>query len=154
MARKASIVLLFALVSFLGIAQGGSVTASVRGGFEFLGNDGKGSGTIVGEIKLGSKPTADIMFVVKDTGGATREGLEEAIIFLKSVAKHTLKGNVMTVVGLGTYQGDSRTVELTITDSQKANIRDTVRVRVLKGSFVEYDHTASLDAKAVTVTKG
>lgn len=154
MARKVSIVLLFALATVLGFAQSGSVTASVRGGFDFLGNDGKGSGTIVGEIKLGSKPTADIMFVVKDTGGATREGLEEAIVFLKSVVKHTLKGNVLTVVGQGTYQGDARTVELTITDSHKANVRDTVRIRVLKGSYVEYDHSASLDAKAITVTKG
>ena len=153
MARKFSVVLLLALAVVFSSAQSGTVTAQARGGFEFSGNDGKATGTIVGEIKLGTKPSADLMIVVKDTGGATKDGLEEAIIFLKSVEKSTSKGNLTMVTGKGTFQGNARTIEIQILDGKRAGEKDSVRIRVLQGKFVDFDKSVTMDGKAITVGK-
>ena len=117
MARKTSVVLLLALASVLGFTHSGAVTVHARGGFEYIGNDGMGVGSLVGEVQLGAKPRVDLMYVVKDTGGATRDGQGEALIFLKSVAESSMKGDTLFIAGQGTFQGDTRRIELSIVDS-------------------------------------
>jgi hypothetical protein len=153
MARITWIVLLLALAIVSGAAQTGSVKVSARGGFQLIGTDGEAAGSISGEIRLSANSAADIMFVLKDVGGATVDGQSEAIIFLKSIDHSKVVGNKMVLSGLGTFQGEQRTVEITIIDAQKRTDKDQIRVRVLRAGHVDFDRSARLDSSAIVITR-
>jgi hypothetical protein len=154
MARTVWLVLLFAVAVSSGFAQKGSLLASARGGYRFSGTDGEAAGSISGEIRLaGSESKADVMFVLKDVGGATVDGQNEAIVFLKSVASSRLVGSKLVVLGKGTFQGEPRDVELTLVDSHNPNVADQIRVRVIHSGRVEFDHSAKLDSGMITIRK-
>jgi hypothetical protein len=153
MARLNWIVLLLALAAVSVSALGGSIRAIARGGFSYFGNDGEATGTISGEIRLGKTSSSDLMFVLKDLGGVTDDGQQEAIIFLNEISRSSLIGNKLVVTGTGTFQGEPRQVEITLIDAKKRTERDQVRIRVIRGSHIEFDHSAKLDASAITISK-
>ena len=151
MARITFVVPLLALAIGSVSAQSGSLKASARGGFNYLGNDGEAVGSVSGEIQLGKKPTADFMIVLKDPGGATTDGQGEAIIFLKGVRQSKVTGSKVMVIGPGTFQGVPCEIEITIIDAKRRNEKDQIRVRVLRSSTGPFDHTAKLPATAITI---
>jgi hypothetical protein len=153
MARFASIVLLLVLAIVSGYAQKGDVRAIARGGYRFIGADGEATGAISGEIRLGSNAKAEMMFVIKDVGGATRDGQSEAIIFLNGIARSSVSGNKIVVMGVGTFQGERRDVEVTLVDAKSKNERDQIRIRVLRAGHVEFDESAKLDSNSITITR-
>lgn len=119
-----------------------------------MGADGDGAGSISGEIRIaGKQRTADVMFVLKDVGGATVDGQSEAIVFLTSVVKSEVVGNKLVVIGKGTFQGEPRDVEMTLVDSHKPSVADQIRVRVLRGGHVEFDHSAKLESGVISIKK-
>jgi hypothetical protein len=153
MARFASIVLLLVLAIVCSYAQTGDVKAIARGGYKFIGADGEATGAISGEIRLGVHPTAELMFVIKDVGGATRDGQNEAIIFLNGIERSSVIGNKMVVMGVGTFQGEKRSVEVTLVDAKNRFDKDQIRIRVLNGGRVEFDQTAKLDSGSISITR-
>jgi hypothetical protein len=154
MARTSLIVLLLVLAVVTSSAQSGSVKAIARGGYGYIGFEGEASGSISGEINLAAKGSAELMLVLKDVGGVTLDAQNEAIIFLKSVSRSTLMGNSLTVVGKGTFQGEEREVEVTLTDAKGKNEKDALKVRVLHNGRVEFEHSAKFAANIITITRG
>lgn len=153
MARFALNVLLFALVTAAGFAQTGSVTATAQGGFRYVGFEGEAAGSISGEVRLGKDPRADFMLILKDVGGATRDGQNEAVIFLTSVETFKSSNGALTVTGRGTYQGESRMVELTLVDSNSKRVKDQFRVRVLNGAMVLFDKSEKVDPASIVIKR-
>lgn len=154
MARISWTVLLLVLAVVTSSAQSESVKAIARGGYGYVGFEGEASGSISGEISLAGKGTAELMVVLKDVGGITHDAQNEAIIFLKSVGKSSLVGNSLTVLGKGTFQGEDRQIEVTLTDSKAKNQKDGLRVRVLHNGRVEFEHSARVAADIITITRG
>lgn len=153
MARIAWIVLLLAVAIVSSSAQTGSIRAIARGGYKTVGTEGEAAGSITGEIRLGANAIAEMMFVLKDIGGATVDGQNEAIIYLKGIERSKLSGNKLVVVGTGFYQGEQRDVEITLVDSKKSTVKDEFRVRVLRAGRVEFDRSAKLPSDAVSITR-
>ncbi|MBC8063773.1 MAG: hypothetical protein H7Y17_03015 [Chlorobia bacterium] len=153
MARFTGTVLLLVLAIVCCSAQTGSFKAIARGGFQYLGNDGEATGAISGEIRSGKNSFADFMFVLKDPGGATRDGQGEAVVFLKSVSRSVLTGNRLVVTGRGTFQGATQEIEVTFIDGLRRSEIDQVRVRVLRSGQVLFDQSARLAFDAVTISR-
>lgn len=153
MTRIMWIVSLIALAIGSVSAQSGSVRALARGGFSFIGNDGEALGTVSGTVQLGKNASADLMFVLKDAGGSMEQIPGEAIVFLLGVERSKVSGNRLTVWGPGTFQGEKTEIELTIVDATRKTAKDQVRIRVLRGKRVAFDHTASLDASAIQIIR-
>lgn len=152
MARATLIVPLIAVAVTSGFAQSGSLSASARGGYSFVGSDGQGAGSISGNIRIsGALRKADIMFVLKDVGGATLDGQSEVIVFLSSISKSIFVGNKLVVTGTGTFQGESREVEMTFVDSKSPKTADQIRIRVIRSGWVEFDHSAKLDSSTIKI---
>ncbi len=154
MARFSGVVLLLALAVWTIGAQLGPVKATARGGFKYTGFEVEAAGSISGEIDLGVKGTTDLMIVLKDVGGITFEGQNEAIVFLKSVDRSKLSGNTLWVAGKGTFQGEVRQIEVTLTDATARNEKDAFHVRVIRNGRVEFEHSAKLDPKAISIVRG
>lgn len=154
MARVSWVVLLFVLAVAISSAQSETVRAIARGGYQYIGFEGKASGSIAGEIVLGNKPSAELMLVLKDIGGITADAQNEAIIFLKSVSKSNLLGNVLTVSGKGTFQGDEREIEFTLTDAKRKGEKDLLIVKVFRYGRVEFQHAAKLDSSSIKISRG
>jgi hypothetical protein len=153
MARFAFNVLLFALVTASGFAQSGSVTATAQGGFRYIGFEGEAAGSISGDLRLGKESRVDFMLVLKDVGGATKDGQNEAIIFMTSVESFKSSNGALTVIGKGTYQGESRTVELTLIDSNSKRVKDQFKVRVLKGAMVLFEKSEKVDPASIVIKR-
>lgn len=153
MARISFAVLLFALAVIASAFQVETIQATARGGFEFSKNGGKGASTISGTLRLGAKPTVDLMFVAKNDLGVTLDGHEEAVILMTAVSKSSVKSNQVVVTGTGTYQGEPRTIEITLTDAVRRGESDAVRVRVLNNGFVEFDQASKLQTGSITIKR-
>lgn len=154
MARVSWVALLFVLAIATSSAQSDSVKVKARGGYQYNGLEGEASGSISGEILLGKKPSAELMLVLKDVGGVTADAHNEAIIFLKSVSKQNSLGNTVTVTGKGTFQGEERVIEVTLTDAMRKNEKDLLTVKVFRFGRVEFQHTAKLDSNSITISRG
>lgn len=153
MARILWVVLLLVLAVWTSAAQSGQVTATARGGFKYTGIEGEATGSISGQVDLSVEGTTELMIVLKDIGGITFEGLNEAIVFLKSVDRSKLTVNTLWVVGKGTFQGEARQIEVTLIDATKRNEKDSFMVRVIKDGRIEFEHSAKLDPRAITIVR-
>jgi hypothetical protein len=153
MARIALIVLLLVVAIVSSSAQSGSIKAVARGGYKTIGTEGEATGSISGEIRLGAGAMAEIMFVLKDVGGATNDGQNEAIIHLKGIERSKMSGNKLVVTGMGFFQGEQRDVEITLVDSKKSNVSDEIRVRVLRAGRVEFDRSAKVPSNSISITR-
>lgn len=154
MARFSWVVLLLALAVWTIAAQSGSVKATARGGFKYTGFEVEATGSISGEIDLSAKGTTELMIVLKDVGGITFEGQNEAIVFLKSVDRSKLSVNTLWVAGKGTFQGEARQIEVTLTDATARNGKDAFQVRVIRNGRVEFEHSAKLDPRTISIVRG
>ena len=154
MARISWVVLLFVLAVVTSSAQTESVRAMARGGFQHYGFEGEATGSVSGEIVLGKKPSAELMIVLKDASGVTQDAQHEAIIFLKSISKSKLSGNILTVVGKGTFQGEDRDIEITMTDAMRKGEKDKLDVKVIRFGRAEFQYSANLDANSIKVSRG
>lgn len=153
MVRISLVVPLLAFAIGIHASQANSTKVVARGGYQFVGVEGDAAGSISGEIFTNPKKKTDLMIVLKDVGGITFERQNEAIIFLKSVTKHSLRNNVLIIAGKGTFQGEEREIELTLIDSGKVKEPDQFRVRVWNNRRVELDHSAKLDSTAITISR-